>query len=127
MCNLYSLTTNQAAIAALFRVMNRYVGNLPPMPGVFPDYPAPVIRNTADGRELTMMRWGMPPPPRTGGLAGFLGIDVKDVRGFSDSSVTSIRHSRPGCSFPSRHCKACPAMTVASRHAACLSGSSSPS
>jgi hypothetical protein len=28
---------NQAAIIALFRVMNRYVGNLPPMPGVFPD------------------------------------------------------------------------------------------
>jgi hypothetical protein len=28
---------------ALFRVVNRYVGNLAPMPGVFPDYPAPVI------------------------------------------------------------------------------------
>src|SRR6059036_3595500 len=49
MCNLYSITTNQEAIRALFRVMNRYVGNLPPMPGVF------------------LMRWGMPPPPRTGG------------------------------------------------------------
>jgi hypothetical protein len=36
MCNLYSITTNQAAIIALFRVINRYVGNLPPMPGVFP-------------------------------------------------------------------------------------------
>jgi hypothetical protein len=34
MCNLYSITTNQAAIIALFRVMNRYVGNLPPIPGV---------------------------------------------------------------------------------------------
>ena len=67
MCNLYSITTNQAAIIALFRVMNRYVGNLPPMPGVFPDYPAPVVRNTGGERELTMMRWGMPPPPRTGG------------------------------------------------------------
>jgi hypothetical protein len=40
MCNLYSITTNQAAIATLFRVINRYVGNLPSMPGVFPDYPA---------------------------------------------------------------------------------------
>ena len=67
MCNLYSITTNQAAIIALFRVINRYVGNLPPMPGVFPDYPAPVVRNSGDDRELTMMRWGMPPPPRTGG------------------------------------------------------------
>jgi putative SOS response-associated peptidase YedK len=49
MCNLYSITTNQAAIIALFRVTNRSVGNLAPMPGVFPDYPAPVIRNTAEG------------------------------------------------------------------------------
>jgi putative SOS response-associated peptidase YedK len=47
--------------------MNRHVGNLPPMPGVFPDYPAPVVRNAGAERELTMMRWGMPPPPRTGG------------------------------------------------------------
>jgi putative SOS response-associated peptidase YedK len=60
MCNLYSITTNQAAIIALFRVVNRYVGNLPPMPGVFPDYPAPVIRNTDQGTELVTMRWGMP-------------------------------------------------------------------
>lgn len=32
------------------------------MSGVIPDYPAPVIRNTGDGREMTLMRWGMPPP-----------------------------------------------------------------
>jgi hypothetical protein len=49
MCNLYSITTNQAAIIALFRVINRYVGNLPPMPGVFPDY-----------REVMMVRRRMP-------------------------------------------------------------------
>jgi len=67
MCNLYSITTNQAAIIALFRVVNRYVGNLPPMRGVFPDYPTPVIRNTDAGTELVTMRWGMPPPPRMGG------------------------------------------------------------
>jgi hypothetical protein len=51
MCNLYSITTNQAAIIALFRVVNRYVGNLPPMPGVFPDYPAPVVRNAEGDRN----------------------------------------------------------------------------
>jgi putative SOS response-associated peptidase YedK len=64
---LYSITTNQAAIAALFRVINRYVDNLPPMPGVFPDYPAPVVRNTERSSEMVLMRWGMPPPPRTPG------------------------------------------------------------
>jgi putative SOS response-associated peptidase YedK len=63
--NLYS--TNQEAVSRLFRVMNRYVGNLPSMPGVFPDFPAPVVRNAGTGRELTMMRWGMPPPPKFGG------------------------------------------------------------
>jgi putative SOS response-associated peptidase YedK len=67
MCNLYSITTNQAAIANLFRRMNQYVGNLPPMPGIFPDYPAPVIRNAGDAEEMVMMRWGMPPPPGSGG------------------------------------------------------------
>ncbi|MGY4592412.1 putative SOS response-associated peptidase YedK [Bradyrhizobium sp. GM22.5] len=60
MCNLYSITTNQAAISALFRVVNRYVGNLAPMPGVFPDYTAPIVRNGAAGRELATARWGMP-------------------------------------------------------------------
>jgi len=64
---LYSITTNQEAIRALFRVINRYVGNLTPMPGVFPDYPAPVIRNDKNEREIVMMRWGMPPPSRTAG------------------------------------------------------------
>jgi putative ABC transport system substrate-binding protein len=30
------------------------------MPGVFPDYKAPIVRNGADGRELATARWGMP-------------------------------------------------------------------
>jgi putative SOS response-associated peptidase YedK len=77
MCNLYSITTNQAAIIGLFRVINRYVGNLPPMPGVFPDYPAPVVRNVGAERELTMMRWGTPPPLRT------VGAPVTNIRNTS--------------------------------------------
>ena len=82
--HLYSITTNQAAIIALFGVMSRYVGNLPPMPGVFPDYPAPVVRNVGIDRELTMMRWGMPPPPKFGGPP------VTNIRN------TSSRHWRVG-------------------------------
>jgi putative SOS response-associated peptidase YedK len=58
MCNLYSITTNQAALLALFRAINHNVGNLPPMPGVFPDYPAPVVRNTAHAPKSR----GVPPP-----------------------------------------------------------------
>jgi hypothetical protein len=64
--NSAAVLTHYAAkdIRALLRVINRYVGNLPPMPGVFPDYPAPVVRNPGADREIAMMRWGMPPPSR---------------------------------------------------------------
>jgi hypothetical protein len=41
--HLYSITTNQAAIIALFRVANCYVGNLAPMPGVFTNRKAPPL------------------------------------------------------------------------------------
>ncbi|TDR90271.1 SOS response-associated peptidase [Enterovirga rhinocerotis] len=60
MCNLYSVTTNQEAIRRLFRVDRDLTGNLPPLPGVFPDYAAPIVRVDGDERVLAMARWGMP-------------------------------------------------------------------
>lgn len=65
--NLYSITKNQDAIRRLFGVVKDSAGNLPSLPGVFTDYPAPVVRNAGEERELIMMRWGMPPPPKFGG------------------------------------------------------------
>jgi putative SOS response-associated peptidase YedK len=68
MCNLYSITKGQAAIIAFARAMRDLTGNLPPMPGVFPDYAAPIVRNGPDGvRELMLARWGMPGPSQFGG------------------------------------------------------------
>src|SRR6201994_2602427 len=67
MCNLYSITKNQDAIRRLFQVDMDRTGNLPSMPGVFPDYEAPVIRHQDGQRELLKMRWSMPPPPKFGG------------------------------------------------------------
>jgi putative SOS response-associated peptidase YedK len=61
MCNLYSITKGQRAIIEFTRAMRDTAGNLPPMPGVFPDYMAPIVRNAPDGvRELMKARWGMP-------------------------------------------------------------------
>lgn len=60
MCNLYSMTTNVEAISRLFAALNSRVGNLPSMPGIFPDYSAPIVRNASDGRAIAMARWGMP-------------------------------------------------------------------
>jgi hypothetical protein len=53
---MLSIGVEKAAIIALFRVVNRYVGNLAPMPGAFPDYKAPIVRNGAEGRELATAR-----------------------------------------------------------------------
>jgi hypothetical protein len=43
--NLYSVTKGQQAIRDLTRAMNDRTGNMPPLPGIFPDYPAPIVRN----------------------------------------------------------------------------------
>jgi putative SOS response-associated peptidase YedK len=105
MCNLYSVTTNQEAIRRLFGNLFDRTGNLPPMPGVYPDYRAPVIRNGADGeREMALARWGMPSPhniqfeatkKRAAKLEGKgKTVDFKELlRMEPDSGVTNIRNT----------------------------------
>jgi putative SOS response-associated peptidase YedK len=81
MCNLYAVTKGQQAIRELTRAMFDRTGNLPPLPAVFPDYAAPIVRNTVDGRELAMARWGMPSP-------------VFALKGRnSDPGVTNVRNT----------------------------------
>ncbi len=75
MCNLYSVTKGQQAIREFTQAALDTTGNLPSMPAIFPDGMAPVVRNTSDGgRELTMMRWGMPGPPQ------FAGAPITNIR-----------------------------------------------
>ena len=63
MCNLYSITKGPQAIREFTRAVRDTTGNLPPIPGVFPDTFAPIVRNVEEGaRELAMARWGMPSP-----------------------------------------------------------------
>src|SRR5271156_1816079 len=62
MCNNYSITKGPQAIIEASRAMRNNAGNLQPLPGVFPDYAAPIVRNGPDGRELVTARWGMPSP-----------------------------------------------------------------
>jgi hypothetical protein len=56
-CNLYSLTKGQQAIRDFTRALRDNVGNLPPIPGIFPDYRAPIVRNGVDGvRKIASAR-----------------------------------------------------------------------
>ncbi|BAQ49161.1 protein of unknown function DUF159 (plasmid) [Methylobacterium aquaticum] len=63
MCNLYSSARSQDEIRRTFAVDRDEAGNLPPLPGIFPDQMAPVVHSVDGARVLTMMRWGLPPPP----------------------------------------------------------------
>ena len=56
-CNLYSVTKGQQAIREFVKATTDTTGNLPPLPGIFPDMLAPVVRNDlneAGTRELTI-------------------------------------------------------------------------
>jgi putative SOS response-associated peptidase YedK len=80
MCNLYSVTKSQTAIRELARAMIDRTGNLPPLPGIFPDYGAPIVREGADGQEMVLARWGMPSP-------------ISALKGKkTDAGVTNIRN-----------------------------------
>lgn len=66
MCNLYSVTTNQEAIRALFKVTLDSYGNMEQSFSVFPDREAPIVRRHESGRELIKARWGLPNPEHGG-------------------------------------------------------------
>ena len=80
MCNLYSVTKGQAAIREFTHAMVDHTGNLPPLPGIFPGYGAPIVREGKDGRELVLARWGMPSPA----------FALKGKK--TDAGVTNIRN-----------------------------------
>lgn len=80
MCNLYSMKSNREAIRDLIKFIDDFSGNLQPLPGIFPDYLAPVVRNNAGTRQLAMARWGMPSPV----------FALKDRN--SDPGITNVRN-----------------------------------
>ena len=57
------MTKSREALVAYVRAMRDRTGNQPPLPAIFPDQLAPVVRTAKDGvREVVTMRWGFPPP-----------------------------------------------------------------
>jgi putative SOS response-associated peptidase YedK len=80
MCNLYRLDKGQDHLRRFFKVARDETGNMPPVPGIFPDCMAPIVRTVADGeRELVMARWGMPTPPQYW-KAGAIDRGVTNIR-----------------------------------------------
>ena len=81
MCNLYRSLMPQEAMRRLFPAARDRLGNLAPLAEVYPDQLAPIVRNTAEGQELSSARWGMPSPPQFHSKTGI------------DRGVTNVRNT----------------------------------
>lgn len=46
MCNLYAMTRARDHVVGLARAMRDRNGNQPPLPGIYPDHAAPVVRRS---------------------------------------------------------------------------------
>jgi putative SOS response-associated peptidase YedK len=92
MCNLYALTKGQQALRDLARALELGpvrddLGNLPPLPALYPDAEAPIIgtgRQQGDtaGPILKLARWGMPSPA--------FALEGRKV----DRGITNIRNTQ---------------------------------
>ena len=57
MCDLYSHRKSQDELRRIIKGLRDRAGNLPPLPGIYPDSVAPVIRKTEDSDlELVKIR-----------------------------------------------------------------------
>lgn len=94
MCNLYSIKTSASEIKMRLKPTFDFTNGASFDEKIYPDYPAPVVRNNLDGTELAICRWGMPTPPVY-------------VKGDVDKGITNVRNTS------SRHWKRW--LTVANR------------
>lgn len=62
MCNLYSINRPRDEIRVLVGAIRDLTSNQPPLPGVFPDYQAPIVRMENGERIIANARWGLPSP-----------------------------------------------------------------
>lgn len=81
MCNLYNISTNQEAIRQITKALIDSVGNLEPELDLYPNYMAPIVRNTPAGRELVKVQWAMPGFPHIQREAAKKRADKKKAKG----------------------------------------------
>jgi putative SOS response-associated peptidase YedK len=104
--NRNSVTKGQSAIRDLFGVKHDRAGNLPPLPAIFPDQLAPIVRVTVGGEhELVMARWGMPGPPQYGGqpITNIRNLGSPHWRGWLGKWNRCVVPATSFCEYPRNH------------------------
>jgi putative SOS response-associated peptidase YedK len=62
MCNLYSMNKTRDEVRILVKALRDLTANQPPLPGIYPDYAAPIVRLENGQRVIANARWGLPSP-----------------------------------------------------------------
>lgn len=115
MCNLYAMMKQRAEVAAMIRAATDFNNNQPPAPGIYPDYPAPVIfKDETGARQMRDMRWGMPTSKQALFKAATERADKLRAKGTEfdfaellkiepDKGVTNVRHTVNAQGKPNAH------------------------
>ncbi|MGR6430449.1 SOS response-associated peptidase [Rhizobium sp. PAMB 3174] len=60
MCNLYNISTTHEMMRQFAGAVDDLTNRLDPSEDIYPDRPAPIIRNNGDAHEIALVRWGLP-------------------------------------------------------------------
>lgn len=82
MCNLYSMNRTREEVVKLAGALSDLTSNQPPLPGLFPDYAAPIVRIERGEKIVASARWGLPSPA--------FALQGRN----SDPSVTNVRNTK---------------------------------
>jgi putative SOS response-associated peptidase YedK len=82
----------QQAVSEAALAMTDRTGNSPSLPRIYSDYAAPIVGNSAGGRELAMAHWGCRPPAFT--------LKRTPTRGIANVRNTSSAHWRGRAGWP---------------------------
>jgi putative SOS response-associated peptidase YedK len=81
MCNLYSMNQTREEVRLLIGALRDLTANQPPLPGIYPDYSAPIVRVENGERIIANARWGLPSPA--------FALQGRN----SDSGITNVRNT----------------------------------
>jgi putative SOS response-associated peptidase YedK len=84
MCNNYQQLKQREEVRRIAKAVRDFGGNQPPLPGIFPDYQAPIVRLEAGERIIANARWGLPSPP--------FALQGRN----SDPGITNVRNTTSG-------------------------------
>lgn len=94
MCGRYALTSPSSAIAERFGLA--WAPDVPPHYNIAPSQPIPVVRETGQGRELALLKWGLIP---SWAKDASIGMKLINARGETLGDKPAFRNA-----YRHRHC-----------------------